>query len=224
MPLDELLHALRAADPAADKDALVDAIEALVADDPDGSRTAVLAHAGDELMRVWALGLLGDPADFDVLAAALSDPRLRYTALESLANQPDADRVDAVARSLLDDPDPAVRSKAAGIVAFHARPGALTALLPLSGDPVAQVRMVVGWHLGGLDDPAADATLRILLTDPDEQVRKFAARGLARLLGSGPVRDRPSPVAPHARRPCAPGHRVISPASEPITAWDERTQ
>jgi HEAT repeat protein len=106
VPLDDLLHALRAADPVVDKDALVDAIEALVTNDPEGSRKAILAHAGDEQMRVWALGLLGDPADFD---------------------------------------------------------------------------MVLGWHLGGLGGPAAEATLRILLTDPDEQVRKFAARGLARL-------------------------------------------
>jgi HEAT repeat protein len=180
--LAELLDALRAADPATDKDPLVDAIEALVADDPEGSRAVILAHAGNAQLRVWALGLVGHPADFDRIAAALADPQVRYTALEALANQPDADRVDAVARSLLDDPDPGVRAKAAGMVAFYARPGALAALLPLAGDPVAHVRMVVGWHLGGLGDPVVEPTLRILLTDPDEQVRKFAARGLARLV------------------------------------------
>ncbi|MFD0576640.1 HEAT repeat domain-containing protein [Dactylosporangium darangshiense] len=54
-------------------------------------------------------------------------------------------------------------------------------LLPLADDPVPHVRMVLGWYLGGLRDRAAEPTLRALLADPDEQVRKFAARGLARL-------------------------------------------
>ncbi|MEV6596410.1 HEAT repeat domain-containing protein [Actinoplanes sp. NPDC051346] len=41
--------------------------------------------------------------------------------------------------------------------------------------------MVLGWELGGLRERSAHPTLRALLADPDEQVRKFAARGLARL-------------------------------------------
>ncbi|WP_432843820.1 HEAT repeat domain-containing protein [Dactylosporangium sp. CA-092794] len=161
--------------------ALIDEIEAFVEDDPEGSRAAVWAYTGDKGMRLRLVGLLGDPRDFDVLAAGLADPQLRYTALEALANQPDAERVDAVARSFLDDDDPAVRSKAAGIVSYRARPGALEVLMPLADDPVPHVRMVLGWYLGGLRDRAAEPTLRALLTDPDEQVRKFAARGLARL-------------------------------------------
>lgn len=66
---------------------------------------------------MWALGLLGDPTDFDALASALANSRLRLTAVQALADQPDADRVDAAARSLLGDPDPRVRSHAAGTVA-----------------------------------------------------------------------------------------------------------
>ncbi|MEU4222069.1 HEAT repeat domain-containing protein [Actinoplanes sp. NPDC026623] len=160
---------------------LIDEIEALVEDDPEGSRAAVWSFAGDEGMRLRLVGFLGDPRDFDVLVAGLADPRLRYTALEGLANQPDDEQVDAVARSLLDDSDPMVRSKAAGIVAFQARPGALVALLPLADDPDPHVRMVLGWYLGGLRDRAAEPALRGLLADPEDQVRKFAARGLARL-------------------------------------------
>ena len=180
--IDDLLRALGAAvDRRVDVSPLTDAIEALVEEDPEGSRAAVYAYSGDEGMRLWVMGLLGDPRDFDVLAAGLADPELRFTALEALANQPDADRVDAVARSFLDDPDPMVRSKAAGMVSFWARPGALAVLMPLADDPVPDVRMVLGWYLGQLRDRAAEPTLRLLLADPDEQVRKFAGRGLARL-------------------------------------------
>jgi HEAT repeat protein len=164
----------------ADTTSLVDDIEAQLEHDPEGSRTAVRAYTGDEGMRLWALGQIGDPRDFDTLARGLDDPLLRYTALEGLANQPDVARVDAIARSVLGDPDPKIRSKAARMVAFHARPGALASLLPLAEDPDPRVRMIVGWELGGLGSPAAESALLVLLTDSDEQVRSFAARGLAR--------------------------------------------
>ena len=179
---------------------MVDDIEALLEHDPEGSRNAVHAYAGDEGMRLWALGLIGDPRDFDTLAAGLDDPLLRYTALEGLANQPDLDRVDAIARSFLGDPNPKVRSKAARTVASHARPGALASLLPLVEDPEPDVRMILAWDLGGLGDPAADSALQVLLTDSDEQVRSFAARGLTRLTrGTSPktdaLRTRSDPVS-----------------------------
>jgi HEAT repeat protein len=179
--LDKLLRALATAGLGVDVSPLMDDIEALVEDDPEGSRSAVWSFAGDEGMRLRLVGFLGDPRDFGFLAAGLADPQLRSTALEGLANQPDVERVDAVARTLLDDADPSVRSRAAGMVAFRAGPGALEALLPLADDPVPHVRMVLAWYLGGLRDRAAEPTLRGLLADSDDQVRAFAVRGLARL-------------------------------------------
>ena len=179
--LDKLLRALAAAGPGVDMSPLIDDIEALVEEDPENSRSAVWSFAGAEGIRLRLVGFLGDPRDFDVLAASLADPQLRSTVLEGLTNQPDVERVDAVARALLDDVDPLIRSRAAGMVAFRARPGALEVLLPLADDPVPHVRMLLGWYLGGLRDRAAEPTLRRLLDDPDDQVRAFAARGLARL-------------------------------------------
>ncbi|MEV6969836.1 HEAT repeat domain-containing protein [Hamadaea sp. NPDC051192] len=180
--VDELLQALHAGVAGKlDVSSLTDAIEALVEAQPEDSRKAIHAYTGDERLRLWALGLLGDPRDFPVLAAGLADPELRSTALEALAGQPDATRVDEIARSFLDDADPMVRSRAVRMVAFSARPGALAVLSPLAQDPIPHVRMILGWCLGGLGDQAAEPTLRTLLADPDEQVRAFAAHGLRRL-------------------------------------------
>jgi HEAT repeat protein len=184
--LGELLRFLGAAvRRGVDVSTMVAAIEALVEDDPEACRTEIYAFDGDDITRLWALGLVGDPRYVDVLTARLADPTLRFTALEALANQTCSDRVDTLARSLLHDPDPNVRSKAVGVVAFGARPGVLDALLSLAEDPDPQVRMQLAWHLGGLHDPAATLALRRLLTDSDESVRRFADRGLTRLEAAG---------------------------------------
>ena len=192
----ELLHTLDAAvDRGVDVTSLTDDIEALLDDDPDGSRIAVHAYTARAGTRLWALGLIGDPRDFDILAGGLDEPLLRPTALDGLANQPDADRVDAVVRPFLGDPDPKVRSKAAGVVAFLARPGALASLLPLVEDPDPEVRMILGWRLGEFGGPAAESALQVLLTDPDEQVRSFATRGLARPIHRHAADDERTPPA-----------------------------
>lgn len=179
----DLLRELRATvDRGGDVSPLTDAIERLIEVDPDGSRAALHADDGDPGYRLWAIGLLGDPRDFDLLTAALADPALRFTALEALANQPGADAVDALARTFLDDPDPRVRAMAVGLVAFRDGPGAGTALLPLAGDPDVGVRIAVAWRLSLLRDPATEPALRALQHDPDEMVRRFGTRGLDRLL------------------------------------------
>ena len=61
--LDELLHALRTAGPEVDKGSLGDEIRILIEEDPEGSRPVILRYADDEVLFMWALGLLGDPAD-----------------------------------------------------------------------------------------------------------------------------------------------------------------
>ncbi|MEV0562723.1 HEAT repeat domain-containing protein [Dactylosporangium sp. NPDC050588] len=181
--LERLLHAMRdvrdCADPVADE------IDELVAADPAHSRAVILAHTGDEVTRLWALGRLGDPLDLPAVAAALTDPALRHVAMEALGGIRDAAGVDAVARPLLADPDPVIRAMAVGIVAFHARPGAVAALVPLAADPDPDVRMRLAWRLGALPGPEPELALRTLLTDPVRRVRTFAARGLARRTARG---------------------------------------
>src|SRR5689334_13103100 len=79
---------------------------------PRTSRADALACSGDEQMRIWALGLIGDPRDRDRIVAALADPGLRFTALEALSKRL-AVRADPATAPLLhamrEDPDDRVR-------------------------------------------------------------------------------------------------------------------
>jgi HEAT repeat protein len=182
----ELLHALRAAaDRGVDFRDIEDDIEFLAEHEPGTSRAGALAHTGDEQMRIWALGLIADPRDHDRIVAALEDPELRFTALEALGNQRDRDHTDRIARTFLADPDPLVRSKAAGLVIWLRRPGFLEALLPLTADPDRDVRSVITLKLGIRPDPAAESLLRVLADDADDRIRRSATRALERLTRRG---------------------------------------
>jgi hypothetical protein len=44
----------------ADVSSSTDMIEALVDEDPEGSREAAYAYSGDEMMRLWAIGLVAE--------------------------------------------------------------------------------------------------------------------------------------------------------------------
>jgi HEAT repeat protein len=179
-----LMQLSAATDRGADVSPLTDALQTLIAADPEGTRAAVLAYAGDERTRLWAIGLLADPRDVGLLEAALADPRLRCTALEALAVQPAGDRVDALARSCLDDRDPRVRALAVGLVACRADAAALAGVQRLADDPDVRVRIAVAWRLALLGDRVAEPALRRLRDDPDEMVRRLGEQGLHRLPGS----------------------------------------
>ena len=182
MTFGELLHALRAAaDRGADVSAIEDDIEHLAEHAPEASRADALAHPGDEQMRIWALGLIGDSRDRDRIVAALADPGLRFTALEALGSQNDRDDTDRIARTLLSDPDPRIRSKAAGLVAWLRRPGYVDALLPLTADLDRDVRSVITSRLALQADPATAPLLQAMRDDPDDRIRRSVALALDRI-------------------------------------------
>jgi HEAT repeat protein len=180
----DLLHRLRAAaDRGLDFRDLEDEIEHLAECEPETSRADALAYTGDESMRIWALGLIGDPRDLPRIVAALDDPDLRFTALEAVGGQRDRDVIDPIARAYLTDADPHVRAKAAGLVAWLRRPGYVEALMPLTGDGDEHVRSIVTLRLAVRADPDAAPLLRVMLDDPAGRIRRSAQRALDRLAG-----------------------------------------
>ena len=117
--------------------------------------------------------------------AAPTDPRARAARLASLRNlgrRQDDEAVAELSRILAQDPDPAVRTQAAGILG---RPGdvrAIPALTAALGDqqPSVRIQAVHGLRrLGG--EGAAEALGRVLLSDPDPSVRRVAAGALTSL-------------------------------------------
>jgi hypothetical protein len=157
-------------DPAATAALVAAASRAVVADAPltlgllealagDGSRAAA-----DGLVAV----ALGRPQDVaDRAAATLVEAALP----EALAS--------AVAR--LDDPDPAVRGRAAGLVARVGGTGATPFLTPLLDDPDASVREQAASALGDVADE--DAVLALLVAE--ETDRRSRRAGLSSVTFSG---------------------------------------
>ena len=140
-------------------------------DDPSpGVRTAACGffHVQPDPRAIEpCLGMLGD-----------SDERVRASALVVLQRQPDARVVESCLK-LLDDPDPGVRASA--LIIFQRRPDARAIVpgLKLLQDTAPGVRAAACGLAARLTLPAALRdpvlrTLRKLLNDPDERVRRSA--------------------------------------------------
>ena len=149
--------------------------------DPDGSV---------RLMADAALARLGDPAGQEALRALENSPvlDLRLLAVEaSAATSPDGPWLP-VARSGLQDPDPLVRLKAAGLIAKYStdpRPG-VDAIQQALADPNPALQLAASRELARLPATvlAGDvANLRRLLRSVTAEVRIAAASGLLRLAG-----------------------------------------
>jgi HEAT repeat protein len=117
--------------------------------------------------------------------AISADPRARAARLASLDNlgrRTDDAAVAELTRILAQDPDPAVRTRAAGILSRSRDARATPALTTALGDQQSSVRIQAVHGLRRLEgERATEALGRVLLNDPDPSVRRVAAWALTSL-------------------------------------------
>lgn len=98
-----------------------------------------------------------------------------------------ADRVDDLARSLLQDPSYKVRVQAALVLGKLADPRAVPALIQALKDPDESVRGVAATSLGKVGDKSATSALTALLRDPSDFVKNQAKASIDKLAAAGPT-------------------------------------
>ena len=117
--------------------------------------------------------------------ATSADPRARAARLASLDNLGRRTNDGAVAelsRLLTQDPDPAVRTRAAGVLSRSRDARATSALTAALGDQQPSVRIQAVHGLRRVEgERSADALGRVLVSDPDPSVRRVAAWALTSL-------------------------------------------
>lgn len=102
-----------------------------------------------------------------------------------------ADRVDDLARSLLQDPSYKVRVQAALVLGKLADARAVPALIQALKDPDESVRGVAATSLGKVGDSSATSALQAATRDPSDFVKNQAKASLEKLASAGT----PTPVA-----------------------------
>jgi hypothetical protein len=111
--------------------------------------------------------------------AAPADPRTRAARLASLGKlgrRSDDGAVAELSRLLAQDPDPAVRTQAAGILGRSGNARATPALTAALGDQQPSVRIQAVHALRRIEgERAAESLARVLLSDPDPSVRRVTA-------------------------------------------------
>jgi HEAT repeat protein len=178
-----------------DSDWLRTAISVVVQLDRPGSHDLALPLVDDSDPRLrqaalWTVGIAYEPADLDVLRAALSDPNpeIRRAAVAALPSFEDDPRGLETAVAAFRDSDVWVRHHAVMRYAWAAPASFVDDLIPLVDDPDGPVRSAIGEALGRLakdSDRASAATEALvrLLGDPASSVRRSAARGIGYLDG-----------------------------------------
>jgi hypothetical protein len=133
------------------------------------------AHAA-RLTEIWVI---------ESTPAISADPRARAARLASLDNlgrRTDDGAVAELSRILAQDPDPSVRTRAAGILSRSRDARATPALTAALGDQQPSVRIQAVQGLRRVEgERAAEALGRVLVSDPDPSVRRAAAWALTSL-------------------------------------------
>src|SRR5262245_53290951 len=128
---------------------------------------------------VLAAGCPKGPATTSSKVSDAPDPQL--TKLARVLRTADRRVVDADFRSLLSDPDPLVRARAAVALGQIGERAALPDVATLSADAAAEVRASAAFALGLIADGSSEADLERLGTDAEASVRAAAAEALGRL-------------------------------------------
>lgn len=113
-----------------------------------------------------------------LIAAEAENPILRSKTIEIIGMIGDPSGIGVVAKAL-SDPYPEVRTKAVIALRRMAGEEAIHLIAPKLDDPSNNVRLMVVFALGDLKDiAAARRALEKALTNPDEQLREYAAQFL----------------------------------------------
>jgi HEAT repeat protein len=130
-----------------------------------------------------ALVTLGAPDAVELAAALLEDEAgfPRSIAAKLLGDLEAVEQRDALVRHLLEDPDPWVRRRAAETLELLGGETAVEGLVRGLSDPVKMVRLAAVRGVRKLDPDSARSDLaRLLLDDPEWEIRVQAAMGLGR--------------------------------------------
>lgn len=133
----------------------------------------------------WALGFIGaEAAPFleDAIKSESIDVRCAtVSAIAHLAQEQGDERAAQLLVSILNDPDPNVRSEAASAIGKMAYLPALPNLITALADPDGEVRRTAAVSLGKLGDRSAIPHLEILLADELEPVRILAKLAITKI-------------------------------------------
>jgi len=148
-----------------------ESLEQLLRRDPVAPVREASAHALGQLARARSAEALG-------LAAEDPERRVRYAAVEALADLDDLERAPAPLLRAIGSDDPGLRRRAAETIAEIADPATVPILLPLLDDPDPELRARVVNALGEIGTREAIPGLLRALKDSDPEVRRAAADAL----------------------------------------------
>jgi HEAT repeats/HEAT repeat len=132
------------------------------------------------LTEVWVVA--SSPATRPAGRVESSQRAAQLATLRALGQRRDEAAVTELSRTLVQDPDPAVRAQAATVLSQISGAPAAAALIEALGDETPSVRIQAIHGLRRIEgDQVADLLGRVLLSDPDPSVRRVAASTLGSL-------------------------------------------